>query len=273
MKRMFFSWALALAATGILAGTAQASAEPADFLYAPNGSNFLVYGAGSRQFIINQAKFTQWKLGKDFAGIASGKRIVTAADDPAGLAVADKMDALIRGLAQESMNEEDMRNYVTFLEGALGSNHDILMRIRELALRASSGILGPDDRALIQSEVRELVAQADMNAKFTQFNRKNVMQEVTAAALGIDAADVVRDASGAIALVDAAIGKIQAMRAGAGVKANVLTFRIEGRSLYMLNLRRSESGIRDLDMAQGVASLMKNSVMMRTQYGILLLPR
>jgi flagellin len=273
MKRMICSWALAVAATGVLMGATSTSAEPADFLYAPNGSNFMVYGTGSKQFIINQARLTEWKLGKDFAGLASGKRIVTAADDPAGLAVADRMDALIRGLAQESMNEEDMRNYVDFLEGALGADHDILMRIRELALRASNGILGPDDRELIQSEVRELVAQVDMNAKFTQFNRKNVMREVTAAALGVDAADVARDARGTIALVDAALRKIQVMRTGAGVKANVLTFRIEGRSLYMLNLRRSESRIRDLDMAEGVTSLMKNSVMMKTQYGILLLPK
>jgi flagellin len=271
MNVRMFSGMLAVAL--FLSGATHPAAGPADFLYVPDGSNFLVYGTGSRQFIINQARISEWKLGKDFAGLASGKRIVTAADDPAGLAVAEKMDALIRGLAQESMNDEDMKGYVHFLEGALGADQDMLMRIRELALRASNGILGADDRELIQSEVRALIAQIDLNAEFTQFNKKNVMKEVTASALGIGAADVARDARGTIARADEALKKIQVMRTLAGVKANVLTFRIEGRSLYMLNLRQSESRVRDLDMAEGVTSLMKNSVLMKTQYGVLLLPR
>lgn len=265
---------VALFAAAALFASPAAGAEPARYLFAPDGANFLVYGAGGgKQFIINQPKLTQWRLQKDFAGLSSGKRIVTAGDDPAGLAVAEKMDSLIRGLKQESMNAEDMRNYVNFLESALGADQELITRIRELALRASSGILGPDDRALIQAEVREVLAQIDMNAEFTQFNKKNVMKEITAAFLGIAAADVARDAPGAIGMADTALKKIQVMRTGAGVKANVLTLQIEGKSLYILNMGEAESRLRDLDMAEGVSSLMKNSVLLKTQYGVLMLPK
>jgi len=58
-----------------------------------------------------------------------------------------------------------------------------------------------------------------------------------------------------------------------GVKSNILTFKIEGKSYQFLNLQRTESNISDLDMAEGITELIKNSVLFKTQHGLIIRSR
>ncbi|MCP4130553.1 MAG: hypothetical protein GY754_06185 [bacterium] len=250
----------------LLSGTLLAQ----DSLFRPNGSNFFIYNRGNKQFILHQSKLTQWNLNKAMSRLSSAKRINSAADDPAGLAVAEKMEKLLQQLRQESMNDANMRNLHHYVESAIAQDHELLKRIRLLILRSSSGILTAEDRGYNQSEINQLLRQIDMNARFSQFNTKQVIPELTTAKLGLNRVDVVRNLYKSIGIVDEAMKKLQKKRIVQGVKSNILTFRIKGKSYHYLNLQQAESTIRDMDMAEGISNLMKNNVLLKSQHGMLM---
>lgn len=239
------------------------------YIYMPEGADFFVYGRGNSTFIINRSRMGVNEFNRTLNSLSSGKRINTSADDPAGLAVAEKMDSMLEQIMRDSMNDADMRNLHDFIESSISSDQEIVKRIRELALRASGGILGSDDRELIQSEVDQLLSQVNMNARFSRFNRVPVIPELTAEGLGIDRINVVRDPGGAIGLCDDALRVLTMKRVMQGVKANILTLRIAGKSYYYLNLQSAQSGISDLDMSEGISELIKQSVLLKTKYGVL----
>jgi len=247
-----------------------ASAKGNSFLFQPEGSNFYVYGYGENNFIVNQSKLIEMKLDSQMSQLSSGKRINNASDDPAGFAVAEKMNSLLKQLRQESMNDEDMRNFHNFIESAIGQDQELLQRIRLLVVQASNGILNSEDRGYIQSEIDQLLKQINLNAKFLQFNNIGIIAGLTTKNLGLDGIDVVRNIQRSIGLVDDSLSMLTKKRILQGVKTNVLTFRIEGKSYQYINLQRSESNISDLDMAEGITNLIKNSVMLKTQNGLII---
>jgi len=85
--------------------------------------------------------------------LSSGLRINTAADDPSGLAIAEKLQAQVNGFDQGVKNVQDATNAATVAEGALQTTTDILQRIRSLAVEASSDITSPTDKVNLQAEV------------------------------------------------------------------------------------------------------------------------
>jgi flagellin len=253
----------------ILIPSSLLNAQDKGYIYMPHGADFFVYGRGTSTFIINRARLGEKEFNITINRLASGKRINTAADDPAGLAVAEKMDSMLEQIMRDSMNDADMRNLYNFIESSIASDQDIIRRIRQLALQASGGILGPEDRELIQAEVDQLLAQVNMNARFSQFNKVPVIPDLTTEKLGLDKINVVRDPGGAIGLCDEALKILTVKRVLQGVKANVLTLRIEGKSYYYLNLQAAESRISYYDMAEGISDLARQKVLIKTRYGIL----
>jgi flagellin len=111
--------------------------------------------------------------------LSSGKRINSAKDDAAGLAIATRMDANVRGLNQAVRNANDGISLAQTAEGAMGNISNILVRMRELAVQASNGTLGTDDRAAIQTEVTALVSQIDDIAGRTTFNGTDLLNGTT----------------------------------------------------------------------------------------------
>ncbi|MGV1684803.1 flagellin N-terminal helical domain-containing protein [Sphingopyxis sp. NJF-3] len=111
--------------------------------------------------------------------LSSGKRINSAKDDAAGLAIATRMDANVRGLNQAVRNANDGISLAQTAEGAMGNISNILVRMRELAVQASNGTLGTDDRAAIQTEVTALVSQIDDIATRTTFNGTDLLNGTT----------------------------------------------------------------------------------------------
>jgi len=247
-----------------------AAAGDSSFLFQPNGANFVVYGKGDTSFILNRSRITALKLDRYLSHLASAKRINNASDDPAGFAVAEKMEGLLKQLKQESVNDEDMRNFYTYVESAVAQDQDLVQRIRLLIIQASNGILAVEDREYIQAEILQLLNQINMNAKFSQFNTKPVIPELTTANLGLDSIDVVHKVLDSIGTVDEALKKLTAKRVLQGVKSNILTFRIEGKSYHYLNLQKAQSGITDMDMSEGISELIKNSVLLKTQNGLIM---
>src|SRR5476649_1971619 len=102
--------------------------------------------------------------------LSSGLRINTAADDPSGLAIAEKLQAQVNGFDQGVKNVQDATNAATVAEGALQTTTDILQRIRSLAVEASSDITSPTDKVNLQAEVSQLLLEVNRISQNTNFN-------------------------------------------------------------------------------------------------------
>jgi len=114
-------------------------------------------------------------VNKDIEKLASGMRIAKAGDDASGLAVSEKMRSQIRGLNQAERNIENAVSFIQTTEGYLQETHDILHRIRELAVQSANGIYTQEDRMQIQVEVSQLVDEVNRIASHAQFNGMNML--------------------------------------------------------------------------------------------------
>ncbi len=107
--------------------------------------------------------------------LSSGKRVNTAADDAAGLAIANRMTSQIRGLDQAIRNANDGVSLMQTAEGALDESTNILQRIRELAIQSANGIYSDPDRATLDAEVQQLILELDRIAETTTFNGQKLL--------------------------------------------------------------------------------------------------
>src|SRR6056297_3502580 len=107
----------------------------------------------------NQLNKTQNNLSKSLERLSSGKRINSAADDAAGLAISEKMNAQIGGLSQAQRNAQDGISMIQTAEGALKETHSILQRMRDLSVQASNDTLTAGDRNEIQKEINQLTEE------------------------------------------------------------------------------------------------------------------
>ncbi|GGP07383.1 flagellin N-terminal helical domain-containing protein [Oceanobacillus neutriphilus] len=108
--------------------------------------------------------------------LSSGMQINRAGDDAAGLAISEKMRGQIRGLEQASVNAQDGISLIQTTEGALNETHDILQRMRELAVKSSNDTNTDEDRAEIQKEVDQLAEEISRISNDTQFNTQDLLK-------------------------------------------------------------------------------------------------
>jgi len=248
-------------------------------------------------------------LDKNIEKLSSGLRINRAGDDPAGLAVSEKMRSQIRGLNQASRNAADGISFIQTTEGYLQESQDILQRLRELAVQASNGIYSSEDRMQIQVEVSQLVDEVDRIASHGQFNGMNLLTgrfarelggnmvtasmwfhiganmdqrervfigTMTAAGLGVRAADnsfvslsSPENANRTIGIVDAALRKVNKQRADLGAYQNRLEHAIRGLDVGAENLQAAESRIRDTDMASEIVRYTTNQILLQSSTAML----
>jgi flagellin len=107
--------------------------------------------------------------------LSSGLRINTAADDPSGLAIAEKLQAQVNGFDQAISNVQDATNAATVADGALQTTTDILQRIRSLAVEASSDTNTQSDKANLQTEVTQLLQEVNTISQNTNFNGSSLL--------------------------------------------------------------------------------------------------
>src|SRR4051794_41060705 len=113
---------------------------------------------------------TEGKLQKSMERLSSGYRINRAADDAAGLAITEKLQAQINGLEQAERNAQDAVSLVQTAEGSLDEVHEMLQRVRELAVQYKNGTLSATDRQSIQSEVNQLASEIERIGAGVEFN-------------------------------------------------------------------------------------------------------
>ncbi|MFY9311945.1 MAG: flagellin [Tepidanaerobacteraceae bacterium] len=123
-----------------------------------------------RQLSINNTNTS-----KSLEKLSSGYRINRAGDDAAGLAISEKMRAQIRGLNMASKNAQDGISLIQTAEGALTEVHEILQRMRELAVQSANDTNVTVDRSEIQKEIDQLAAEITRISGTTQFNTQNLL--------------------------------------------------------------------------------------------------
>ena len=110
-----------------------------------------------------------------FAKLASGNRINKAADDAAGLAMSEKLKARIRGTKQAERNANDGISLIQTAEGALSEISNILIRLRELSVQASSDTISDNERKFSNLEYQNLKEEIERISQVTEFNNKKLL--------------------------------------------------------------------------------------------------
>jgi len=107
--------------------------------------------------------------------LSSGQKINRGADDAAGLAISEKMRNRLKALDKAEQNVLDGVSMIQTAEGGLSETHNLLQRMRELAVQAGNSTLATEDRTAIQEELNQLTNEVSRIAKTTQFNGKELL--------------------------------------------------------------------------------------------------
>ena len=239
---------------------------------------------------------------KSMEKLASGLRINRAGDDAAGLAISEKMRGQIRGLDQASRNSQDGISLIQTAEGALNETHDILQRMRELAVQSANDTNVEADRQSLQDEFDQLSKEITRISSTTEFNTQKLIDgdgdftfqigankdqnlNITIDAMdattlkvatGTTEADTVgvdiksqANANTAIELVNDAIETVSKERSKLGATQNRLEHTINNLNTSSENLTASESRIRDVDMAKEMMEQTKNSILSQAAQAML----
>ena len=234
------------------------------------------------------------QLQSSFSRLSSGLRIVSAADDPAGLGISERMRSEIRSLEMAQRNAQDGVSMVQTAEGALSEVNSNLVRMRELAIESANGTLTTADRASLDSEFAELLAELDRIATTTAFNGTSLLDtasnavniqtgvdagqtitinldDVQTTALSIDTLDVASQANAVSSLlpIDVAIDSIVALRGQLGASQNRMSSAMRSIATSVENLAAAESRIRDVDVAAETARLTRNQILQQASASIL----
>jgi len=236
------------------------------------------------------------RLEGNYQRMASGLRIASASDDPAGLGISERMRAQLKSLAQASRNGQDGISLVQTAEGALNEVNNNLSRMRELAVEAASGTLNTGDRTTLDAEFSALVEEIDRIADTTKFNGINLLNDgtgsldiqigtesgetitinlvdTTDAGLGLTGGSfdltTITNASDALATIDTAITSITGTRGDLGAAQNRLQSAIRSLSNAEQNLAAAESRIRDVDIAKETADLTRNTILQQAAVSVL----
>lgn len=224
-----------------------------------------------------------------YGKIASGKRIQTAADDAAGLAIANKLKKEGNGLNVGASNVQNGIGVANIQDGALGTMHDSLQRIRELSIQASNGIYTDSDKQAIQDEIDQLLMDIEQTAVGTEYNQMKLldgsmadmhiasnpdgtgmkiqMENATLKSLGIDGYSVMGDFD--IGVIDAAIEKVSASRSRIGATTNAMEHAYNYNTRASLELVSSRSRIEDLDIAKAISEQKKGKLLQDYQLGMM----
>jgi flagellin len=224
---------------------------------------------------------SQMSLATSMQRLSSGLRVNSAKDDAAGLAIANRMDAQIRGINVAIRNANDGISLAQTAEGALSTVTDALQRMRELAVQAQNGSNGTSDRANLDTEYQQLSAEITRIAAQTKFNGLAIIGAnagaqtvqvganngdtltittvaVTTVAGGVTTAAA---ASTAVAAIDTALDTITSNRATYGAAMSRFSMAINNLSIAGENQTAAKGRIMDADFAQETANLSRAQIL------------
>jgi flagellin len=135
----------------------------------------------------NSMRENQRTMENTMERLATGKRINSASDDAAGLAIETRMDSQIRGLSQASRNANDGISMLQTADGAVSEVSDMLQRMRELSVQSRTGTLSADDVTNLDQEFAQLATEIDRIVNDTTFNDIKVLQTSQTIKIGVGA--------------------------------------------------------------------------------------
>lgn len=231
--------------------------------------------------------------------LASGTRIVRAADDAAGMAISEKMRASIRSIRQDTRNANDGISMIQTAEGGMNEIGNILVRFRELSIQAASDTIGDAERGFIDKEVSQLKGEIDRISQSTEFNGRKLLSgegdklevqigqgnksdtdrfefdlsatNASADRLGVSGLSVKdkESAQSNLDTIDGAIQTLSSSRANLGAMQNRLQSVVNNLGVYDENLSAARSRISDIDMASETAELSKNNILSQAGVSVL----
>jgi len=236
-------------------------------------------------------------LGSAMERLSTGKRLNSAKDDAAGLAIATSMTSQIRGMNQGIRNANDGISLAQTAEGSLNEVTNMLQRVRELGVQASSGTYQDSDRTNLQAEVDELTAQIDQTITNSKFNGVQLFDGTVATVTiqaGANAADTVdltmadltslaasggaagsydiddaTAASATVTAVDAELEAISTARATLGAGQSRLETAVNTLTNNVTNLSDARSRIEDTDYSSETTALAKAQVLSQASTAML----
>lgn len=241
----------------------------------------------------------QRDIQKSFAQLSSGSRITKAADDAAGLSISENLKGVGRSIQQASRNANDGISMVQVAEGGLNEISNIMTRLRELGIQASSDTVGDRERGFINKEVQHLTQEADRISKTTRFSGVNLLdgtgvqfdfqvginndQKLDRISFDAGATNATMDAlemSGidfstkegaqeALSVIDDAQVRANGFRASLGALQNRLASTVDNLGVSYENLSAANSRIRDTDIAMATAELTRNNILLNASVSTL----
>lgn len=239
-------------------------------------------------------------LGTAMEQLSTGRKINSAGDNAAGLAISARMTSQIKGLGAAISNANDAVSMISTAEGALDEITNMLQRMRELAVQAGTGTTDSSDRSYLNTEYQALRAEIDRIADNTQWNGRNILDgsaggsagaSSVAFQVGADAgqtfsttfghfgngtgvmsamistyvsaatiASAISLASNAITEVDTAIAAVSSQRATFGAASNRLTHTIDNLTNVKTNAEGARSRILDTDYAAATSELARTQI-------------
>jgi len=242
--------------------------------------------------------YNQSQLQLSFNRLSSGFRINSAKDDAAGLAISENLKSQIRSFTVAERNAGDGISMAQTAEGSLGEVHNILGRMRELAVQASNGSLTGTDRGFLQTEFSQLQQEITRIQGSAKFNGKQLLGSTAntiTLQVGLQAlsSDQIKVTLGGVSLatisgsgvalsgsteasalsslstIDTAISNVSTARSSFGAAMNRLEVAQSNIQTMRLNLSAANSRIRDVDVASETSQMSRNQVLSQAGLSVL----
>ena len=252
----------------------------------------------------NSMKTNERAMERTMERLSTGKRINSASDDAAGLAIETRMTSQIRGLQQAARNANDGIAMLQTADGAAAEMTNMFQRMRELAVQSQTGTLGTEDIANLNQEFAALATEIDRIADDTTFNNIAILASTQTIniAVGADEADVIAlsmldfnlaagasgtpmkadltnfktegtaddvNTSGVIVHIDDAIKGIASARATFGATINRLEYTVDNLNATVLNTQAAKSQIVDADYAAETTELARTQIISQASTAML----
>lgn len=229
------------------------------------------------------------QLGKSFAKLSSGKRINSAADDAAGLAIAAGLDSSARTRGQASRNIDDGQSAIQIADGALSSISGLQQRNQELAAQAANGTLSDEQRASLDKEFQQNNQEIQRIKETTSFNGQSLLSSESITIQAGNSADAssqitiqgislssssgsIATAAGALAALDSSksdLANTSAQRGNLGAVSNRLGVARNNNEESRVNEIRASSRIKDADVAEETSNLVKQRILVDSSSAVL----
>jgi flagellin len=250
--------------------------------------------------IENTLSATNNKVSSSLKKLSSGLRINSAADDPAGYAIANSFKSAISSMTVASQNASEAESMLEVADGAYSTINDILEQMKTLATEASSGQESQTNLDSLNAEFSDLQNEINLIAKSTTYGSTHLIDgtnstatsgitfqigatnssndqitikfdTATTSCLGVSSIsiDSQTTAESAMDAIDSALTSINTYMGSVGGLTNQLTYTVTNLTTSIQNYTSSESTIEDVDMASEVSTLTKNEILQQSATAML----